>query len=407
MRAPAAPAVLSPVRLIVAAALLLCACTYENRPPDPRADDGPGVDGGVDDPSDDDAPSDDDGADHDGGDDDGGDGGRPGDDGGARDGGAATSDGGAPCAEAATWTCAGDARARCVDGAPQVEACPHGCRDDAELDGDARCVEPAPAWDCASSALDGVQYWTCADGAVHACVDGAPLRVPCAAGCAPGPLATDDRCFVPGDAPPPTPPLSIEITGGLFAEDDVRPLLEEGLALALARLHEKVGLPAGASVPPITVRYAAWSEPYCGGIAYATSTDISCPYDYPISGDNQNYVVNITMHEIGHILAQQLIAPPSLRTTCTNEGIATWIAAPWWANHQSQDVGTLREAARGAIATSGVHATMSDCVLASDAWYKVYGSFFEHLEAYDGALLEVGAGAETAPYIDAWRAWLL
>jgi hypothetical protein len=126
-----------------------------------------------------------------------------------------------------------------------------------------------------------------------------------------------------------------------------------------------------------------------------------------VTGDNQNYVVNITIHEIGHIAAQALIAPPSVRDDCENEGIATWLAGRYWMNVASSPVPSLREAARREIAAGRALATMTDCVLASDPYYKVYGSFFEYLETMPGAIEGVASGAvSSATYVDGWRTWL-
>ena len=50
---------------------------------------------------------------------------------------------------------------------------------------------------------------------------------------------------------------------------------------------------------------------------------------------------------------------------------------------------------------------MSDCILASDPYYKVYGSFFEYLEGTPGAIEGVANGSvSSATYVEAWRAWL-
>lgn len=218
-----------------------------------------------------------------------------------------------------------------------------------------------------------------------------------------GPAARADA------APPslPLPSIVFEIEGGLFDETAVRAPVEAGVRHLLDRLIAQVPDAAGGAMPTVTIRYHPADQPYCSGIAYLDSTDLYCPYGYPVTGDNQNFVVNITIHEVGHIAAQALIASPEVRDTCTNEGLATWLAGRYWMNADSAPVGSLRAAARAAIATGTVYPTMAECVLASDRWYKVYGSFFEFLEGQPGAIAAVGRGQRAASDdVEAWAAWL-
>jgi hypothetical protein len=289
------------------------------------------------------------------------------------------------------------------------EACERGCLPPRSRDGDGHCIAADPGWPCESSEYQGEQYWTCdpAAGELHRCDREGGTVVRCADGCSFGPLGTDDACHAPGNATPELPRIEFVISGGLFAESDVRAPVEQGLAYMLERIAAHVELPPGSAIPDITIRYAPSDNTYCSGFARADSTDIDCPYGYPITGDNQNFVVNITLHEIGHILAQALIAPPSARDNCENEGLASWMAGRYWLNYASSPVPSLREAARREIDAGRATATMSECILASDPYYKVYASFFEYLEGVPGGIEGVASGTiSSAAHVDAWRAWL-
>jgi hypothetical protein len=268
--------------------------------------------------------------------------------------------------------------------------------------------EPAVDWACEQSDYRGTQYWTCSEGSIYRCdAAGRPVRTACADGCRPGPLATDDRCSDPSTLPIPLPALQLVIHDGLFAESAVRGPLEEGLAYAVERMFSRLDIAADRRLPEVlTLEYSASGNSYCSGQAFASSAGISCPYGYPIEGDNQNFVVNLSIHELGHILALHLITDASVRTTCTNEGLASWIAARYWMNHHSRPVGSLREAARGAIA-DGTPASMRNCVSASDPYYKIYASFFEYLDQnVPGGVLEVARGRSALDFEADWLAWL-
>lgn len=327
-------------------------------------------------------------------------------------GGGTGSDGGGDgdaCSEETRWTCDGEARTRCDGAAIERESCERGCLAPPTAEGDAHCIAADPGWSCESSEYQGEQYWTCdpAAGELHRCDGGGGTVVRCADGCVYGPLGTDDACRAPGGPALDPPHIDFVIDGGLFAESDVRAPVEAGVVYMLERIAEHVNVPPGTAIPDITIHYAPSGNTYCSGIAYEDSTSIDCPYGYPITGDNQNFVVNITVHEIGHILARALIAPPSVRDNCENEGLASWMAGRYWMNHASSPVPSLRAAARREIAAGRAVATMTDCILASDPYYKVYASFFEYLESVPGGIEGVGDGSvSSAAHVDAWRAWL-
>lgn len=341
------------------------------------------------------------------------DGGSGGGTGGGGDGGAgAEADGGGDgdaCSDQTRWVCDGEARTRCDGAVIEREACERGCLAPPSREGDAHCIAADPGWPCESSEHEGEQYWTCdpAAGELHRCDGEGGTVVRCADGCSYGPLGTDDACHPPGGVQLEQPRIEFVISGGLLTESEVRAPVEEGLTYMLDRITAHVDVAPGAVIPDITIHYAPSGNTYCSGFATADSTEIECPYGYPVTGDNQNFVVNITLHEIGHILAQALIAPPSARDICENEGIASWMAGRYWMNFASSPVPSLRAAARREIAAGRATATMSDCVLASDPYYKVYASFFEYLEAVPGGIEGVASGAvSSAAHVEAWQAWL-
>lgn len=314
-----------------------------------------------------------------------------------------------PCDDPPGWRCDGDARVSCVDQLEVRETCERGCLPSPAEEGDAQCIFADPAWSCGRSEYQGQQYWTCdaSAGELHYCDANGGVVVRCDDGCLYGPLATDDSCIVPGGTVIPMPRLTFNISGNLFSEADVRPAVEQGLRYLLDRVAQHIAIPAAATLPDITINYSPSSNSYCSGYAHFTSTDIACPRGYPITGASQNYVVNITIHELGHIVAAHLIATADVRTLCENEGIATWMAGRYWATTNGVQVDSLRTAARDAIAQGSASARMTSCVSASDAWYKVYGSFFEYLEQFPGAIRDVSAGtADSAAYTTGWAAWL-
>ena len=270
------------------------------------------------------------------------------------------------------------------------------------------CVEPAPSWSCDGSSYQGAQYWTCNGGAIYRCESGAPMTVKCAAGCDVGPPGTQDACKVPGTKPvTPIPSFTISIQGGLFAEAAVRKPIEDGLAYEIARIAKNANV-GTKKMPAFSLTFIPSSDSYASGLASVSHADIWVPNGYPLVGDNQNYVVNITLHEIGHLLAHHLIAPRELRGTCVNEGLASWIAGKYWMNAASQPVSSLRAAAHYDIARGAAYASMANCVSASDAWYKVYASFFEYLEQHTPGGIESVSSAKVSEstYVGAWSTWL-
>ena len=208
-----------------------------------------------------------------------------------------------------------------------------------------------------------------------------------------------------------TPPAIVINAGGMhFSEAEIRPAIESGVAYMLQRMANLAGV-SNPQVSTITINYSLSNANYCGGYTYWSSADITCPWGYPVQGNNQNYVVNITMHEIGHMLAAQLLGAPdaSGRDLCENEGIASWIAGKYWMNvYPATPVGSLREAALGDIASGKAWVSMSNCVSASDAWYTVYASFFEYLEKkVPGGVHDVATGKVSQwNHVDGWAAWM-
>lgn len=231
----------------------------------------------------------------------------------------------------------------------------------------------------------------------------------CRFGCAQMPDGVADECK--GDpAGPRLPTIVIHADGMHFTESEIRPAIESGVAYMLQRMSTHAGT-AGETVSTITIDYSLSGNGYCSGFAGWDSTDIACPWGYPVEGDNQNYVVNITMHEIGHMLAAQMLGSPDTadRDLCENEGVASWIAGKYWMNVQpATAVGSLRDAALADIEAGKAWASMSDCVSASDAWYTVYASFFEYLEKeVPGGVHAVATGAASQwDHVDAWAAWM-
>lgn len=208
--------------------------------------------------------------------------------------------------------------------------------------------------------------------------------------------------------PPPVPALTIKVASGMhFSEFSIRKPLEDGLRYAVERIAKHVDVGAKKS-PALTLVFDHSNNSYASGFAELTKATVWVPYGYPVSGANQNYVVNISIHELGHLLAYHLIAPPTNRDLCENEGVATWIAGKYWMNANLTQLASHRAAAQAAIDTTDAFASMTDCVSASDRWYKVYGSFFEYLEQkVPGGIRAVSTGKSSASaYAAGWKAWL-
>jgi hypothetical protein len=323
-----------------------------------------------------------------------------------------TSGGGTMCGADMAWTCSQPtSRTRCKGGVTESEPCSHLCVSRAI--GGASCAEPAPSWDCADSIYKGDQWWTCNAGAIYRCNAGTPLTVKCEDGCAVGPPGTHDTCAAPPStgAPPatsiPVPTFTITISGGLFAESAVRKPLEDGLKYAIDRIAKHVVV-GSKTAPPFTINFLPSTDSYASGLANVSYTNVWVPPGYPLTGDSQNHVVNISIHEIGHILAHHLIAPRELRDTCVNEGLASWIAGKYWMKAGGKPVASLKAAARYDIDRGAAYASMTTCQSASDAWYKVYASYFEYLELNKpGAILAVSsAKTSKTAYTSGWQAWL-
>ncbi len=95
------------------------------------------------------------------------------------------------------WTCHNGNLFEC-DGAghPKMTYCGGlGCKSNAAGTND-QCYQPSPGWNCASSqGSDGNQYWTCSgDGNVHECSGGTPIELACPHGCNHNPANTNDTC---------------------------------------------------------------------------------------------------------------------------------------------------------------------------------------------------------------------
>lgn len=314
------------------------------------------------------------------------------------------------CGEDTPWRCEADQLVQCVDGRTVSQPCASGCLAGSGSRGDARCIDPDPSWDCSRSAYGGEQYWTCdADtGAMHRCIDGAPVTVACEEGCVRGPAGTQDRCVGGGGSTIPMPTIVFHISGGLFTEEQIRGPVEAGVEYMLERLAEHVDIPAGASIPTLTVNYSPSSRTYCSGEAFLDSTDISCPYGYPREGASQNYVTNLTVHELGHLVAYHLLGHREARNDCLNEGLASWMAGRYWMAFGGVAQPNFRETARAEIRTGEVWATIDgECPLASDRWYHVWASYFEYLEGFPGEIGNVATGVTPrSRYSAGWQAWL-
>jgi hypothetical protein len=95
------------------------------------------------------------------------------------------------------WTCSGGNIYKCVGGVPQEQTCNNGCNVNA-VGTDDTCKSAAPppvAWDCAKSAYNGQQYWTCSGGNIYKCVGGVPEEQACNNGCKSNPVGTNDVCL--------------------------------------------------------------------------------------------------------------------------------------------------------------------------------------------------------------------
>jgi hypothetical protein len=104
------------------------------------------------------------------------------------------------CAQSAyngaqSWTCSSGALYECdASGNGITRACAHGCYT-RTLGEDDLCIDNATMWNCASSAWNGGQYWTCSGGAIYRCEGTTAEMVSCPSGCVAHALGTNDACL--------------------------------------------------------------------------------------------------------------------------------------------------------------------------------------------------------------------
>ena len=93
------------------------------------------------------------------------------------------------------WTCnsAQTSRNKCSGSTPQTESCGRGCFSNS-VGHDDLCIQATSSWNCANSAYNGVQYWTCSGGSLYRCDSQGATVVTCAAGCNVGAVGTNDTC---------------------------------------------------------------------------------------------------------------------------------------------------------------------------------------------------------------------
>ena len=92
------------------------------------------------------------------------------------------------------WTCSSGALYRCdANGAPMVQTCDRGCLARAAGEDDL-CISSTSGWNCANSAWGTAQLWTCSNGAIYRCDNGAPEVVQCPSGCRVNALGSNDTC---------------------------------------------------------------------------------------------------------------------------------------------------------------------------------------------------------------------
>jgi hypothetical protein len=93
------------------------------------------------------------------------------------------------------WTCSGGNAYRCQNGVAEETVCANGCQSNPVGTNDT-CTSSAPpvSWDCAKSAYNGNQYWTCSGGNIYRCQSGVPEEQMCGAGCQSNPVGTNDIC---------------------------------------------------------------------------------------------------------------------------------------------------------------------------------------------------------------------
>ncbi len=91
------------------------------------------------------------------------------------------------------WTCSNGNLYECQNGVPQEKTCSSGCQVNA-LGTDDTCKSTTVSWNCANSAYNGQQYWTCSGNARYECQNGVPQMQACPNGCQSMSLGVDDQC---------------------------------------------------------------------------------------------------------------------------------------------------------------------------------------------------------------------
>lgn len=94
------------------------------------------------------------------------------------------------------WTCNSSATSRnkCDSAGRHLqETCSRGCYG-SPVGKDDLCISPASSWNCANSAYGGQQWWTCSGGSLYKCDSQGGTVVYCPAGCNVGALGTHDTC---------------------------------------------------------------------------------------------------------------------------------------------------------------------------------------------------------------------
>ena len=93
------------------------------------------------------------------------------------------------------WTCSGGNIYQCQNGVAHEQPCANGCNSN-PIGTDDTCKSTTPVqWNCASSAYNGQQYWTCSGGNIYRCQNGVPSEQACSNGCQSNSLGTNDVCL--------------------------------------------------------------------------------------------------------------------------------------------------------------------------------------------------------------------
>ncbi|MEB2325026.1 MAG: hypothetical protein OZ921_21100 [Sorangiineae bacterium] len=228
----------------------------------------------------------------------------------------------------------------------------------------------------------------------------------CALGCRQMPDGEADRC----ESNTVVPALIIEMRGAYFNESDIRAPLEAGFAYMLERTEALTGV-HDTGLPTLTIYYYPSSERFAEGLAGVISTwgaEVWVPDGHDLTGPSQNFVTNLSVHELAHLAAAHYFGGPNLREWCLNEGLATWMSGKYW-KYMNGAPASFREYAR---ANPG-YRDLSYCYtgekgIVGDAPYKVWASYLEYLEETDpSAIAKVATGAVPYQNYEAgWRAWL-